>query len=112
MLNFFLNLAKLFIAIRSGVKSDDEFRALLIILMTLLTSSTIFYWRMEGWSVVDSLYFSVMTMSTIGYGDFVPTTNLSKLFTIVYALLSIAVFVAVVGKLVKIVLQQKRMGKG
>lgn len=47
-----------------------------------------------------------MTMSTIGYGDLVPTSTISKLFTIIYALLSIGVFVAVVSKLVQIVLRQ------
>lgn len=42
------------------------------------------------------------------HGDFVPTSTYSKLFTIVYALMSIGVFVAVVSKLVSIILQQKR----
>ncbi|MFW2372041.1 MAG: potassium channel family protein [Gammaproteobacteria bacterium] len=108
MISFFISLMRLLAAIRQGIKKDQEFRALLYLLLTLLTAATVFYWRNEGWSLIDSLYFSVMTMSTIGYGDFVPTSTLSKLFTIVYALLSIGVFVAVVSKLVSIILQQRR----
>ena len=108
MISFFISLTRLLAAIRQGIKNDTEFRALLYVLLTLLTGATVFYWRNEGWSIIDSLYFSVMTMSTIGYGDFVPTSTLSKLFTIVYALLSIGVFVAVVSKLVNIILKQKR----
>ena len=107
MFSFLLNLTRLFMAVRQGVREDKEFRALLVVMVTLLAGATIFYWRMEGWGIVDSIYFSVMTMSTIGYGDLVPTTALSKLFTIVFALLSIGVFVAVVGKLVAILLRQR-----
>ena len=78
MTSFFINLWRLLVATRHGIKDDPEFRALLILLLTLLAGATYFYWQVEGWSVIDSLYFSIMTMSTIGYGDFVPTTTFSK----------------------------------
>ncbi len=107
MFSFFVQLIKLLNNIRHGLKEDPEFRALMFTLFVLLGSGTLFYWQVEGWSIVDSLYFSVMTMSTIGYGDFVPTTTLSKLFTIIFALMSIGVFVAVVSKMVSIILKQK-----
>ena len=32
----------------------------------------------EHWSVVDALYFSIVTMSTVGYGDMSPTTDGSR----------------------------------
>ncbi len=107
MLGFFVNLYKLLRAIWHGIKYDQEFRVLLVLLLTLLVSGTYFYWNVEGWSVIDSLYFSVMTMSTIGYGDFAPTTTYSKIFTIIFAVLSIGVFVAVVSKIVTIILAEK-----
>ena len=50
-------------------------------------------------------------MSTIGYGVFTPTTDFSKIFTIIYALLSIGVFVAVVSKIVTIILAEKKASK-
>jgi len=108
MTSFFISLWKLLVAIRQGLKQDHEFRALLFLLTMLLVGATYFYWHVEGWSVVDSLYFSVMTMSTIGYGDLVPTTTFSKLFTIMFAILSIGVFVAVASKLVTIVLDRDK----
>ena len=30
--------------------------------------------RLEGWSHFDALYFSFITLTTIGYGDFSPST--------------------------------------
>ncbi len=62
--------------------------------VTLLASGTFFYWRFEDWSVVDSLYFSVITLTTVGYGDLAPTTTGSKVFTVVYVLLGLGVLVS------------------
>jgi len=109
MITFFLDVMKLLTAIRHGMKQDVEFRILLFVLITLVAGATFFYSAVEGWSLIDSLYFSVMTMSTIGYGDFVPTTTWSKLFTVIFAILSIGFFVAVVSKIVAIILEQKKL---
>jgi voltage-gated potassium channel Kch len=109
--SFVINTIKLFRAIWHGVRDDDEFRGLVFILITLLAGSTYFYWQTEGWSIIDSLYFSVMTMSTIGYGDFAPTTDISKIFTIIFSLLSIGVYVAVVTKIVAIVMADRTASK-
>ena len=39
----------------------------------------------EGWSVADALYFWLMTVSTVGYGDLAPTTPAGKTFVAIYA---------------------------
>ncbi|MEM4268220.1 MAG: potassium channel family protein [Candidatus Woesearchaeota archaeon] len=62
------------------------------IIIILITIGTIFYSIIEGWSILDSAYFSTTTLTTIGgYGDLHPTTNYSKLFTIFYVLSSVSV---------------------
>jgi potassium channel subfamily K len=35
------------------------------------------YSRLEGWSPVEALYFSVVTLATVGFGDLHPTTTAS-----------------------------------
>jgi len=61
----------------------------LITIVFLLLVGSIFYNQVEGWSYVDSFYFSTITLTTIGYGDLVPTTTLSKIFTSFYALIGV-----------------------
>jgi len=43
----------------------------------------------EGWTVTDSVYFCVVTMSTVGYGDLSPTTDGTKLATVFFILVGI-----------------------
>lgn len=97
MPTFFITLADFASAFVRGLK-DPEFRAIFISLISLLLSASIFYWLVEGWGIVDSIYFSVMTLSTVGYGDLHPTTQLSKIFTIVFLLMGTSVFVGFVAK--------------
>jgi hypothetical protein len=78
----------------SGLMKDTQYRAGAIWLLLLLLIGTTFYHLEEGWSWLDALYFSVVTLSTVGYGDLGPTTPLSKIFTMVFILLGISIFVS------------------
>jgi voltage-gated potassium channel len=53
-----------------------------------------FYCQYEGWTVLDSLFFVVQTVSTVGYGFPAPTTDKSRLFTIFFILIGIFVIFA------------------
>ena len=67
---------------------------------TLLTG-TVVYHLLEDWSWVDSLYFSVVTLTTVGYGDLSPTTDLSKLFTVVYLVSGMSLLAAYFNEVMK-----------
>jgi voltage-gated potassium channel len=84
--------------LRSAAENED-FRALLTSICILIVVSTIFYSLYESWDLVDSFYFSVMTLTTIGYGDLAPTSDLSKLFTVAFALSGIGLLVAFASEL-------------
>ncbi|GAI13158.1 unnamed protein product [marine sediment metagenome] len=48
------------------------------------------YYMVEGWSYLDSVYFTVVTFATIGYGDIAPVTNAGKILTIFASFFGIA----------------------
>ena len=64
--------------------SDPKGRSLMLWVIIVLLSGTFFYAVVEGWNLVDSFYFSVITLTTVGYGDLTPDTPVGKLFTTVY----------------------------
>lgn len=41
---------------------------------------------------LDALYWAVITLGTIGYGDIVPTTELGRIITMISAVMGIAIF--------------------
>lgn len=88
--------------------ADPEFRALGGIMLLLLSVGTVFYRHVEHWSWVDSLYFSVVTLATVGYGDYTPQTDLGKLFTIVYIFMGIGVLVGFASKLMQGLVDSRR----
>lgn len=59
---------------------------LTFLMLFLLALGTFVYSNLEKWDIVDSLYFSTVTITTIGYGDLYPTTHASKLFTVFFVL--------------------------
>ena len=78
---------------------EPQFRALLLLYAALLLIGTVFYARAEGWSVLDAMYFCVVTLATVGYGDFAPRTSVGKAFTMVYILIGAGVFVVLAAEL-------------
>jgi voltage-gated potassium channel len=45
--------------------------------------------RRHGWSLLDSIYWSFMTATTVGYGDLRPTDRRSKLVAVLIAFLGL-----------------------
>lgn len=86
-------LFKIFKGLRRAF-SDERVASLLVMTFTLIATASVFFWYIEGWSLLNSVYFSVMTISTVGYGDFTPQTVPGKVFTMFYVLCGLGIFIA------------------
>jgi Ion channel len=83
-----------------GFQDDDELRGLGALTLTLILTGTVAYALLEGWSILDSAYFSVVVITTVGLGPLSPDTFGGKVFTIFYLLIGIGVIIAFGARLV------------
>lgn len=70
-------------------------KVLIPMLAAFVALGVVFYHFTEKWSWFDSLWFTIVTIATIGYGDFVPHTFAGKVFTMFYVFIGIGLFVFV-----------------
>lgn len=100
MISFWLTLLRLLKALRRSWGAPG-FRTTVVLVAVTLLSGTLFYSAVEGWRWLDALYFSVATIATVGYGDLAPATDAGKVFTIVFMLVGIGLFVALVTQIAR-----------
>ena len=62
---------------------------LTMILLILIYALVMMY--LEGLSFTNALYFSIVTISTVGYGDITPTTELGKVVSSIYILCGVGI---------------------
>jgi voltage-gated potassium channel len=78
------------------LRRDPQFVSLGLLAAVAIASGTGFYTIVERLRPVDAFYFSVVTLTTVGYGDFAPQTDAGKLFTSVYVLVGVGILLAFV----------------
>ena len=73
------------------------------------TSKGVFFRLVEGWTWVDSYFFAVVTLSTVGYGNLVPATALGKVGTTVFIFVGLGIFAAAIQQIAAATLQRRRI---
>jgi voltage-gated potassium channel len=61
----------------------------LLILLIVVVTGTIGFHGIEHWSLIDSFYATMITVATVGYGDFVPKTPQGKIFAVMIIILGV-----------------------
>ncbi len=97
---------------RGWTMGPQAYRILSSAAVGLLALGTIVYHWLEDWSWIDSFYFSAVAVTTVGFGDLVPTTNPAKLFTVFYVISGIGIVTSFINERLQRHAQRIAAGRG
>ena len=86
---------------------DLDYYVLLSLAITVVTVGTVVFHLLEKWSWIDSLYFTVITLATVGYGDLTPTTPVGKLVTVIFVIVGVGIFLGFLNKMMERRVEQR-----
>ncbi len=71
--------------------SRARIRIVLLAVLAAMALGTVVFHLVEGWSILDSLYVTAQTVTTVGFGDITPRTALGRSFATVFMLIGVGV---------------------
>ena len=71
--------------------SRARVRIVLMAVLSAIALGTLAFHLLEGWSILDSLYVTVQTVTTVGFGDLSPQTRLGRAFATVFMMIGVGV---------------------
>jgi len=85
-----------------------RFGFLLAALVVLIVVGTVGFMILEGLTFFEALYFTFVTISTVGYGDIHPVTLAGRIFVVILIVIGIGTFLGVVANATQIILQSRQ----
>lgn len=74
-----------------------------------VATGTIVFHELEGWSIVDSLYLTAQTVTTVGFGDLAPRTVSGRIFATVFMMLSVGIVLYALTSSVQAIVQSEML---
>ena len=72
-------------------------RNLVISIISLIFISSVFYHYTEGWAWIDSVYVTILTITTVGHSTLIPSMVATKIYTSAVAFIGIAMVLTLFG---------------
>jgi len=69
------------------------------------TVGIIYYTQQEDWTFINALYFVTVTLTTVGYGDLLPTTDGAKIFTCFFVLVGMFLVASALGVIAGLIIE-------
>ncbi len=93
----------------------DKLKIALFILLIVVVIGTIGFHGIEQWSLIDSFYATITTLSTVGYGDYTPKTSQGKVFTVFMIIVGVGTMLYSFGLISETVIEgrlRRLLGRG
>jgi voltage-gated potassium channel len=71
--------------------SRARIRIVLMAVLGAIAVGTVIFHLLEGWSILDSLYVTVQTVTTVGFGDVTPRTVWGRVFATLFMMVGVGV---------------------
>ncbi|MFC1953555.1 potassium channel family protein [Chloroflexota bacterium] len=84
----------------------QHLRMMVLLPVSVVLIGTVGFMILEKLPFVDALYFTIVTISTVGYGDITPATTLSKIFGVFLIIIGIGVFLTIVTSVAEMLVQR------
>ena len=84
-----------------------QFATGVVLLLLLLGIGTLGYRLIEGWSLLDAVYMTVTTVTTVGFREIQPLSTAGRIFTIFLILLGVGVALYILVGIVSLVVEGK-----
>jgi potassium channel subfamily K len=68
-----------------------------LVTLTYLSVGVVLWTQIEGWDPVAALYFTFVTLTTVGYGDFYPESDTGKVVGVLFAFVGIGMIAVAIG---------------
>ena len=72
-----------------------------LILLVIMLTGTIGFIFFEGYTIIDAVYMTTITLATIGYNEVEPLSDAGKIFNIIFIITSFAVFAFIISSLTR-----------
>jgi voltage-gated potassium channel len=77
----------------------------IVFVLVILVSGTFGYRLIEGWPLLDALYMTIITISTVGFGEVAPLSASGRIFTILLILGGAGTIIFAFGTLVEFLVE-------
>ena len=79
----------------------------LIIFIVVMLLGTFGFMAVEGMSLIDAAYFTIVTIATVGYGDLAPVTGLGKFLDVILIVMGVGTFLGVIASATDLFLSRR-----
>ncbi len=87
------------------METTRHFIISILMAVLLIICGTLGYMAIEGWNLLDSLFMTVITLATVGYGEVHKVSDIGHIYTIVLIITGVGFFLYVAGAVIQFMVE-------